>query len=665
MKSLHEVTAKLTAPLGNLSRYDMVDVSLDREGARFVLDIYQPSLLGHSHSYASYAAQTEFPLRFPERKQVDGSSKWLVAATDISAHVLTSVWPAAQMKCEPDAFKMLQYLLLSGAQQDCNAETSARYREYVAWRNTLPANDRHEHDATARRMILGKAADNYRCKAELPLAIHQDCSLHNSYRSEGYGLFLEQGCGKTAVIISEVNTLAAINGSKCIKVLIVAPKNVRLNWQREFEKFSTEKGCVTILRGDEIERTKLFIDAMVACKDNKFSVVVCSYESMSRSIHLLQSVEWDLCALDESHYIKRPETQRARAAMKLRENCKRRRCLTGTPVTNTILDLFSQLEFLGQGCSGFLSWKNFREFYGVWDKDMDGRSKLVSIQNLPFMQERLARLTSIVSKRDALPDLPPITYDVIEVEMSKEQAEVYDKVATELCYEIENELNSDLNKSLVVNNMLTKLLRLAQITSGFIVFDPVYGDDGEIVSARQIDRFDPNPKLEALFEELKTREPGSKTIVWACWIQDIKSIAARAALEGIDAVTFYGGTNDTDRAEAERKFNFEPSCTLFIGNPASGGTGLNLIGYPPGEEDSYTTNCDWEIYYSQNWSPTARSQSEARPHRTGTRCHVRASDLCVPKTIDEEIRARVVDKRNMALTIGDIRQILQRAINHV
>jgi SNF2 family DNA or RNA helicase len=206
------------------------------------------------------------------------------------------------------------------------------------------------------------------------------------------------------------------------------------------------------------------------------------------------------------------------------------------------------------------------------------------------------------------------------------------------------------------------LLRLAQITSGFYKWNPTYNEEGEVVAEGGVDRFDPNPKIEALIEILKEKGPNDKTIVWANWIQDIKSIRARLEQEGIGCVTFYGGTKEDDRAIAEYEFNHNADIKVFVGNPAAGGTGLNLLGYPPGEGDDYPSNCNHVIYYSQDWSSIKRSQSEDRAHRRGTREPVRITDLCIPRTIDEEIRARVLKKRINAASIADVREILRNVL---
>jgi SNF2 family DNA or RNA helicase len=445
------------------------------------------------------------------------------------------------------------------------------------------------------------------------------------------------------------------------RAIIVAPNNVRLNWKNEFEKFGTEPGLVNVLRGTQIARAKILIDAFTQDEDSKFTAIIVSYETLCVSWDVLGAIPWDIACLDEAHFIKSPTTRRFKFARKLRDNSDKRVILTGTPITNTPLDLYAQLEFLAEGRSGFMSWKNFKSFYGVYRSD-EGRKTLVGMQNLPFMQERLAGSSFIITKAEALPDLPEKTYDVVEVGMSKYQAGIYDDVRKHLAAEIENSMNSDMPKQLLVNNVLTKLLRLAQITSGHVVWDAQHNDDGSIAVEKQVERFDPCPKLEALIEMLKEKGPNNKTLVWACWVSDIKAIAARLEAEGIKAVTFYGGTSDAKREEAEWLFNQDRDTKVFVGNPAAGGVGLNLLGYPPGYPEGYDTNADHVIYYSENWSPTARSQSEGRPHRRGTRVPVRITDLCVPGTIDEEIRTRVLKKIMTALEISDIRHILDAVL---
>lgn len=450
--------------------------------------------------------------------------------------------------------------------------------------------------------------------------------------------------------------------NRMYRALIVAPKSVRANWRNEVERFATVPGKVTVLRGGKMERVKLLIDALHTAEDEtdcQFTMVIVSYETMVNSLDMLKTIEWDLSVLDEAHYIKSPVTKRHKASMVIRDCSRQRMPLTGTPIANSILDMFAQFEFMGKGFSGFKTWKAFKEFYGVY---ADGGRTLIDIQNLPFMKERMARYSFIVNKKEVLSYLPDKVYDVWEVAMTAEQTEAYRRLQERLSVEIQNDMDSAKNEVVVINNILTKLLRLAQITSGFLKYTiENLSEDGDSMTEEvHVDRFDPNPKLEALIEMMQEKGPNDKTIIWACWVQDLRSIAARLAMEfGPDSVvSFYGGTKDAAREEAERRFNWDPRCKFFVGNPAAGGTGLNLIGYPPGQEDLFETNCNHEVFYSQRWQALERGQAEDRAHRRGTREPVRITDLCVPGTIDEEIRARVLSKRIMAYKISDVREIL-------
>ena len=203
--------------------------------------------------------------------------------------------------------------------------------------------------------------------------------------------------------------------------------------------------------------------------------------------------KWDLGILDESHNIKTPNAAVTKAALKLRDRCDKRMCLTGTPVTNHPLDLWTQLEFLGHGYSGFHTWKAFKSYFGIYDQRENGFETLIGIQNKPFLKERLTAHSFIISKKEALPDLPDKTYDTVEVEMSEEQRKIYTDVASNILAELEEE--TDTPQQLVVTNILTRMLRLAQITSGFVVYNQDYDENNDPLP-RQIDRIDPNPKLE-------------------------------------------------------------------------------------------------------------------------------------------------------------------------
>lgn len=626
----------------SISSADRLYLKTNQDNTQFVADIFQWSRIDPTMRIeASSQASRKFVSKIPERQKLNGLERWAFAATDFTAQVIDAVWPRDQIEFEDDAKVTFDYLLALQASRDAIAHDVALFQRD----STVPQHSFELHK-------------------DYPLLPYQQVALCNSDRCEGYALFMEQGTGKTPIVIAQIcNDAARLKERRMYCAIVVCPKNVRLNWQKEFEKFSTVEGRVTILRGNEIHRTKQFIDAFTPNGKQRYTIVVLSYEAMVRSWKILRMIEWDLAVLDESHFIKSPATKRYKFAMKLRETAKKRMILTGTPVTNHVLDLYAQLEFLGKGWSGFNSWKNFKSFYGVFEATGAGYSRLISAQHLPLMKERLSRISFLIRKEQALPQLPEKMYDVVEIEMTPEQSEMYEQLRKTLMIQIKAQVAGGLNKQLIINNVLTKLLRLAQITSGHIVWDAQVDDDGNVLQRRTVEHLAVNPKIDELLSILKDKSPHEKTIVWVCWIADVEEISRRLSAASIKHVTYYGATSDVNREAAERDFNYDADTTVLIGNPATGGVGLNLLGHPlEHTKDECTTHCNHVIYFSQNWSSTARSQSEDRAHRLGTYTNVRVTDLCVPNTIDEEIRTRVLQKRINAYEATDLRQILNNIL---
>ncbi len=672
IKPLCPQTQQLFSPI-HFSENDRLHVSLPDDGSRFLVTATAHGLCygcggskrdepdfplfpcpkcegaGHVERMASNNAANKWATRLPERGRGIKYGQWLIAATDFNALLIHHLWPSEQVTFDADANTFYKFLLSRFLSQSNNGRIKA---------NFLLAEQENSIVSQPYPFI-----DH----PDLPLTPYQKVGLLTSINQEASALFMEQGTGKTPIVISRICNEAyqhKQNGKKnMLRVLIAAPKNVRSNWQNEFMRFATRPGKITILRGDQLERVKLMIEAFQEDGRSEYSVVICSYDSVVRTWEAMKLIEWDLCVLDESHYIKSVATQRFQVIVKLlRDRCRQRMILTGTPITNNLFDLYAQFEFLGEGLSGFTSYKNFQRYYSQYAK-RNGTAVVVGYENVPLIQERMARLAFMIRKDQALPELPKKLYTIVECEMSEQQADYYKKVHTRLALEAKQELEAaGPNKYLVINNILTKMLRLAQITSGYVVWDEEYDEEKGGFKEREIDRFDPNPKLEQLVDTIKVLGPNEKVAVWCCWVQNIKQIAARLREEGIDCVTYYGATSDKDRDIAETRFNEDDKCKVFIGNPAAGGTGLNLLGYNWRSDTPGDTNCTTVIYYSQNWSPTARSQSEDRFHRRGTRVPVTYVDLVTPATIDEEIRVRVLGKRKSAYELQDLRDIMKNVL---
>lgn len=487
---------------------------------------------------------------------------------------------------------------------------------------------------------------------------YQCAALNCSLYLPGFAYFMKQGTGKSATAI-----MALMNDAKNATVenpyrgIIVCPPNVRYNWLTELEKFSTKEYAATVLRGTQLTRLTQLLTVLQMPKP--IQLVICNYETLSGSHDALSRVPFDIGILDEAHYFKSRTTKRWKYVSKLREQCAKRLVLTGSPISNSIMDLYTLLEFLGPGSSGFATWEGFKSHYGVFDKTEHG-DVFVAAQNVPELQQRLARCSFIISKKEALPFLPEKTHSIIEVSMESDQAAAYEKLRDDLIIEIDAKLAGGEVNAVVVQNVLVQLLRLSQITSSFSVIPKIVDENGNELSPRIVQPFATNVKVNAAVEEALQLPPDEKCIIWSNWIEDILAMEAALKAVGKRCVTFYGDTSIDDRREAERAFNFDRDCQFFIGNPAAGGTGLNLIGHPPDAKLSldYDTDCCHVWYLSKNWSPIQLEQSTDRAHRIGTRRPIAVKDFIVPGTIDTVIHKKVETKLSNQSDLLNITEIL-------
>lgn len=588
--------------------------------------------------------------RIPERRE-GGYGRYFCACTDFTAIVIYHIWPKERIIFESeDARLMYRFLVKRFISQSHSAKMAADFKV---------------------NQIVPDMPKDYIEHPELPLAGYQKVGLLTTLEQEASALFMEQGTGKTPVVVNRINLESARKRAgrygkpTMYRALILCPKQVRKNWEREFERFSVVPGKVASIRGGQLKRQRELIDTIRDEKDCCWGAAIMSIDSLSNSWESIRRIPFDLVVIDESHFIKGGRTNRAQYCHKMAAmpNVKQRCILTGTPIANSVMDLWAQFEFLGEGLSGFHKFKNFKAFHGQYKKVGKGQSsiqKLVGIKGVPLLQERLSRLSFMVTKKEANLGLPDKVYDLYETEMTPQQKVIYESLATKLMAEIEEGLADD-NSKVTVDHILTKLLRLAQVCSGF-----VKPDDGELMTIPG-----GNPKLDAVVEMLRDTEredPTSKTIIWACFIADQKAISERLEAEGIKYTGWHSclknGTGSPEKASDV--FNLEPDCKVIIGNPASGAEGLNLLGYDfASKVPELDTSCNHEIFFSCNWSAVKRSQAEDRAHRRGTRGPVRITDLVIPGTIDEEIRARVLSKRQTALMIQDIRDILKSLANDI
>ena len=457
---------------------------------------------------------------------------------------------------------------------------------------------------------------------------HQLKALEKSWASDTYALFMEMGTGKSKVLVDNIAMLydrGAIKGA-----LIVAPKGVYKNWdQIEFP----------VHLPDHVENTKVLWEPTITKKkqaeldtlfDDKgdLKILIMNVEAFStnKGLDFARSflnifVGRALIGIDESTTIKNPTAKRTKNILKLADLAKYRRILTGSPVTKSPLDLFSQCEFLDPYHLGHASYYSFRARYAnMVKRNFGGRQVqlVVSYRRLDELADILDKFSYRVLKEDCL-DLPEKVFTKRLVELTPEQDKAYKQMKQMALAMLDN------GEVMTTVNVMTQLMRLHQITCGHFK-----ADDGTTTALK-------NNRMDALLQLLE--ETDGKVIIWANYREDIKNIVAalKKAYGDASTVEYHGGVDSTLRQEHIAQFQQKNGPTrYFVGNAQTGGYGITL------------TAANTVIYYSNSYDLEKRLQSEDRAHRIGQTGRVTYVDLIAENTVDDKIVKSLRNKINIA-----------------
>ena len=456
---------------------------------------------------------------------------------------------------------------------------------------------------------------------------HQKLALTKSWAEKTYALFMEMGTGKSKVLVDNLAILyeqAAIRGA-----LIVAPKGVYKNW------YDIE---LPVHLPDHINHTKVLWEPTNSKKkqleldtlfDNKgdLKILIMNVEAFSTKkgldfahsfLNMLAGKA--LIGIDESTTIKNPTAKRTKNILTLGNLATYRRILTGSPVTKSPLDLYTQCMFLDKKHLGLDSYYSYRARYAHMVKRNFGGRQVQIVDSYRRLDELAGKLDSFsyrVLKEDCL-DLPPKVFTTRTVELSDEQKEQYVMMKKAAIAEHKGKLMSSATA-------LTTLLRLHQITCGTFK-----ADDGTVTPIK-------NNRITALMDCIE--EIDGKAIIWATYREDIKNIVAalKKAYGEASTVEYNGGVDATLRQDNIAQFQQVKGPTrFFVGNAQTGGYGITL------------TAANTVIYYSNNYDLEKRLQSEDRAHRIGQTGSVTYVDLVAEKTIDERIIKSLKDKVDIA-----------------
>ncbi|HEX7571287.1 MAG TPA: DEAD/DEAH box helicase, partial [Verrucomicrobiae bacterium] len=430
-------------------------------------------------------------------------------------------------------------------------------------------------------------------------------------RENGFGGILadEMGLGKTLQTLAFLRTLRSAEcGVRSITQdapaniphpalrtphLIVCPTSLVFNWVAEAKKFTPELK-VLALHGPE--RHARF--AEIATSD----IVVTSYALIRRDAEKYRGLEFDTVALDEAQHIKNRQTQNAQAVKAVR--AKHRIVLTGTPLENSVLDLWSIFDFLMPGYLG--TAKDFRERYELpiaKAKNAEAQARLAR-RLRPFLLRRL--------KKDVAADLPTKLEQVSFCELTPDQRSVYQQVIEASRKEVLEAVGAQgIAKSRLV--VLTALLRLRQVCC-----------DLRLLKLDNVKPANASGKLD-LFGELleEVIDGGHRVLVFSQFVGMLTLLKERLAGEKIEFCYLDGST--TDRAAVVEKFQTNAAIPVFLISLKAGGVGLNLTG------------ADTVIHFDPWWNPAVEDQATDRAHRIGQTKVVTSYKLITRDTVEEKI----------------------------
>jgi SNF2 family DNA or RNA helicase len=464
---------------------------------------------------------------------------------------------------------------------------------------------------------------NYKFKTK-PFA-HQLKALEMSWDKKVFAYFMEMGTGKSKVLIDNMSILydkGHINGA-----LIIAPKGVYKNW------FDSE---IPTHMPDHIEKTMVLWESSAGKSKEKelntlfkssfdLHVLIMNVEALSTKkgkqfAEKFLNCHKTLMAIDESTTIKNPGAIRTKTIIGLGKHVLYKRILTGSPVTKSPLDLYTQCWFLDPWLLDQQSYYSFRTRYALTRKiNVSGRQVeiVVGYRNLGELSEKLKPFSHRVLKDDCL-DLPPKTYMKRTIQLSEEQNKVY--------RQMKDIALATLNgKMTTTHNVITQLMRLHQITCGHFK-----SDDGTTQTLK-------SNRLDELMDVLSEME--GKAVIWAHYRYDIEVIVEAIKKEYGDksVVTYYGDTSTDDRQKAIKLIQDPKSEVRFIvGTPQTGGYGITLTG------------ASTMIYYSNGYDLEKRQQSEARIDRIGQTKNMTYIDIIAENTVDEKIVKALRNKINIA-----------------
>lgn len=487
-------------------------------------------------------------------------------------------------------------------------------------------------EPTPEPLVSGEAfeehADAYRSKTEA--YAHQTRAL--AALKNAFALFMEQGTGKTKVAIDRSGQLWT--DGRIDAVLVVSKKGVHRQWIEE--QWPTHFGS------DRYDAAfwpfKAVLRPLLA-KDGRLKVFAVNYDGAKSERGKAAVIEFlkahasrVLIIADESQEIKNVSSARWKAMNEFKTVAASlyRLLLTGTPIAKDLTDEWAQLKWLDERILGIRYVTTFRARFCRMG-GFEGR-EVVGHVNIEEFRELTDPYSFRVTQEEI--GLIPPAFEEWAFDLDPRQIALMKALKAELMAEL------DSGGLVFAANQAVAIAKVQQISNGFLLDEERHPH--LIVEPAK------NPRLNAMEEYLDARGD-RKVIIWARFRHDIALIAERLEKLGLSFVEYHGGVSDTQRAEGVRSFLSSQGAQIFLGNPQSGGTGLNLQG-----------ECFHALYYSNGNNAIDRWQSQFRIQRIGTSGLVTYTDLVANRSADRGILSNLRKKKSISdLGIGEFRALLE------
>jgi SNF2 family DNA or RNA helicase len=423
------------------------------------------------------------------------------------------------------------------------------------------------------------------------------------YKRRRFFLAFEMGTGKTQIALDFLGVLFFFH--KLESALVVAPLGALGVWEAEIEALWPKElqASYCLLRPDTDKHTW-----------QSSNLVITNFDMLRLRVHDLMKWAPDAVIIDESHRIKNPYAKQSKAAHRLGNVCRFAVCLTGTPIGNRPLDLWSQFKFLVPGLLE-PKFKDFKDHYSIWGGG--GGHELRKYKNLPELAKIIHPYVKSMKKKDFL-DLPDKNFIEVPVEMGEKARKMYASMERDFIAYVEQE--SIINAPIA----LAKLTKLSQISGGFI--RDTENEKDHAVHAAKLE------VLEGICDDLREQEV-KRVVVFARFLWEIAEIKKRLAPNWV-TFEISGSVDSTQRTLAQKMFN--ASGGAMICQISSGSVAINL------QASNYM------IFYSLDYSHINFSQAQDRIHRMGQDKPCYYYMLLSKATIDRHIYRVLRQKKSVA-----------------